>query len=472
MFLWAHLLSDTNSGEPSPVVLYGHKQNDIIGCMLGCGLAHRPYVPIDTSTPADRVSAIIQELKPELIVDFTGVLPEMGRAVFRPEDITKLLHGSIEAESDLTISPETNNDILYILFTSGSTGNPKGVQITHKNLHTYLEGIDPYFYMGDAPLVVLNSLAYSFDGSVGYLYPALYNGYTLYSVERNAFDNLNALFSELRESNINIVMTTPSVMAICASSTRFGRQVLPHMAKFISCGETLPNELARILKTRFGGLEIINTYGPTETTVVVAGLSITDEMINADRPLPVGRAFSGAKLRIAGKDGHGLPNGEQGEIQIIGEFIGAGYHNNPEMTNKVFFTEINSGEKGYRTGDIGYMENDTLYFCYRDDFQIKMHGYRIELGDIENNFLRIGRVSRVAVVPVQKDGAVQYLTAFVELSERIESTDIREISALKKELGRYIANYMIPNKIIIKDKLPINSSGKTDRKTLAAELIK
>ena len=462
--------------DTTPVIIYGHKEIDFIPCMLGCALAGHPYVPVDITFSQSRLELVIEEAEPRVILDFTDTLVIEGCEVLWREQLAQVLTGG---DADMSISdigdtvlPPNPEAIQYVLFTSGSTGRPKGVKIKFSNVESYLGVIYPSFYAGEGEHVVLNSFAYSFDLSVGYIYPALYCGYTLHCTDKRMVENLGELFADLKTSGVQTVVATPSLIEMCNVSQSFGRDILPAVQRFIFCGETLTNELARNIRARFGDAEIINTYGPTEATVLVTVTPITDEMIDAERSLPIGSPRNGQVLRIVDENGNVLPPRERGELQIIGSSVSPGYFKRPDLTSRAFFVDAETGLQGYNTGDICYFDDvdGNYYFCYRNDFQIKLNGYRIELGDVENNLLKIPYVSRAAVIPVMDDGRVVYLAAFVVLSERTEASAVKQQIAIKRDLGQLAASYMVPRKIVIKDDFPVNTNGKTDKKALEAEL--
>jgi len=461
-------LQERYGEDGTPVILYGHKDIDMIPCMLGCSLAGHPYVPIDITFPRSRLQMVVEEIAPRLILDFTGELrPEEGCDILYKDQIAEIL--ARDANSEGVTCPEEES-VCYILFTSGSTGRPKGVEIQFSNLDAYMKDFCPLFCAGEEEHTVLNSLSYSFDVSAGYIYPSLYYGYTLHSVDKRMFENLGELFEDLKTAGIQTVMSTPSIMDMCVVSAKFDQNILPDVKRFIFCGEILTNELARTLKARFAGARVVNTYGPTEATILVTEVTVTEEMIDAGRPLPIGHPLPGTVLRVADERGNPLPPREKGQLQILGPQVGPGYFRRPDLTAKAFFEDAATGARGYNTGDICYFDEGEYYFCHRNDFQIKLNGYRIELGDIEINLTKIPYVSRAAVIPVSEGGKTAYLAAFVVLSERTEASPVKQQIAIKRDLGQFVASYMVPRKIIVKSEFPMNTNGKTDRKALEAEI--
>ena len=196
------------------------------------------------------------------------------------------------------------------------------------------------------------------------------------------------------------------------------------------------------------------------------------DMLKEDGSLPIGFPMKTAIVRIIDENGKELEEGEKGEIVIISPSVSKGYFNNLEKTQKSFFYDYYNGEKcrAYKTGDLGYYKDGRLYYCGRKDFQIKLNGYRIEIEDIENNLIKVSNVKNAAVVPVNKNDKIAYLTAFVELKKENGLSGLKNGIAIKKELQRLIPSYMVPRNIKIINKFPVNVNGKIDRKKLLEAL--
>ena len=193
---------------------------------------------------------------------------------------------------------------------------------------------------------------------------------------------------------------------MCLRDPNFDSSLLPQISLFLFCGETLTNRTAQKLAGRFPDAVIMNTYGPTESTVAVTEVQVTPELTETEIPLPVGRPKPGTWIEIHSPEGARLTDGERGEIVILGNTVSPGYFRRPDLSEPVFFTVSKSGNtvRGYRTGDEGYIKDGMLYYCGRIDLQIKLHGYRIELGDIESNLLKLPGIKNAAAVANMRDG--------------------------------------------------------------------
>lgn len=177
------------------------------------------------------------------------------------------------------------------------------------------------------------------------------------------------------------------------------------------------------------------------------------------------------KVRIVDEKNQDVLDKEKGEIILTGDSISKGYLNNEEMNKKSFFKIEEDGKviNGYRTGDIGYFDQGVIHFCGRSDFQVKLHGFRIELEDVENNIRKVSNVKNVVVVPVKKDGAISHLLAYITLKEDNGLSSLKNSVIIKDELKSFVPAYMIPRTIKIIDEFPKNTSGKIDRKKLMGE---
>lgn len=466
----ANYIEEKMGSDKSPVVVYGHKQPYMIIFFLACVRSGRAYCPEDISVPEDRVKSIIERTGCGIILTAEKEHDVLSGAAAEVIDINKA--EEIEAAQPEMIAEEkavSGSDTFYIIFTSGSTGTPKGVQISADDLDSFTSwsvhlGYGPEDKKG---AVFMNQAPFSFDLSVMDLYTSLASGGTLKTIDRKTQDDMSALMKTFTESHLNYWISTPSFATMCCGMPEFDEEHMPEMRAFLFCGEALTNTTARRLREKFPDAKIVNTYGPTEATCAVTSVDITDEMINADEPLPVGVPGPNTRISICGPDGRELPEGERGEIIISGKNVSTGYFKDQVQTDKVFFDD---DMRHYRSGDEGFIENGQLHFTERMDFQIKYHGYRIELGDIENNLLREPGIDAAAVVPRMREGAVKNLVAFIAGMGKPEDS-FGEGKKIKNLLREKLPDYMIPKKIVFLAKMPVTPNGKADRKALK-EMIK
>lgn len=464
---FARFLLDTLAGDRTPVMIYGHKELSIPVCMFGCLKAGRGYVPVDTTFPPERVRQIAEQVQPKLIVDLVGADVSAPHVLRSDELEAVLAREAAPVARESWLQPEQT---AYILFTSGSTGTPKGVQITARNLDAFREGVKPWLTVQDEGGRFLNEISYSFDVSVCALYDALGRGMTLYTVDKQTLSDPKRLFAALRQSDVDIWVSTPSLAEICVQSEQFNAALLPHVRRFVFCGEVLTQKLAAQMAERFPDIPVLNAYGPTEATVLVTAAQITPSMCDAEQPLPIGYAFSNVTAKIVSSSGEELEDGESGEMLLIGESVSPGYFGRPDLNEKAFFTDAETGLRGYHTGDLCYRKDGLIYYCGRLDSQVKLNGFRVEMEDVENNLTRVENIARAAVLPVMTDGKVTSLTAFILLETPDGLSTLRRGQKIKAALAGVLPSYMIPRRFVVLDAFPLNTNGKIDKKSLAALL--
>ena len=436
--------------EKSPVVVLGHKEPELLVAYLGVIKSGRAYVPVDTVVPPQRVERIAAASGASLVLS--------------PEEIAELSSGQEPAppwrmESD---------DHYYIMFTSGSTGEPKGVPVTYGSLQSFLRWILAEHAFLEGREVFLNVVPYSFDVSVMDTYPALVTGGTVTSVSKAEVANPRQLYQLLAASALTTWVSTPSFAQMCLIEPTFNQGMLPYLGRFLFCGETLAPEVASQLLDRFPAAEVWNTYGPTEATVATTSLRITREILEKYSPLPIGYPMTGSRVVVMDEQRRELPPGERGEIIIAGPNVSPGYLNRPELNESAFF-HLN-GQRAYRTGDWGRYRDDMLFFEGRIDNQIKLNGYRIEPADVEANLRALSGVRDAVVLPVLRQGSVDSLAAFLILNERPALSDFQLACELKVRLTERLPAYMIPRRFSFLETFPMNTNGKADRRKLAEAL--
>ncbi len=476
--------------DRKPIAVYGHKSPDMIVAFLACMKSGRAYCPIDISMSVQRASDILEKIGNDSLI-ITEDLPEGTAGGMTVIDVRELTDASSESagatggaqnESERGGTPNRDietgapgekyrikdDDPCYIIFTSGSTGKPKGVQVSYANLNNFVEwsvdlGGDREAKRGST---FLNQAPFSFDLSVMDLYTCLSTGGRLWMLDKALQTDAEALLSDLEKADINYWVSTPSFVDMLLVDPKFNGELLKDMKAFLFCGEKLTKKTARALLEAFPNSKVVNTYGPTESTVAVTGVEITKEIMEEEGSLPVGTPKAGTEILIKDENGSVLPDGEIGEINILGDTVAIGYYEESPERTKAFFEQDFGGTrlKGYRTGDKGYKKGDMLYCCGRMDLQIKLHGYRIELGDIERNLLMLPGITAAAVLPRTVDETIKSLTAFVT-APTLEDTFANK-KDIKEKLKEFLPSYMIPKKIVFLETMPVNANGKTDRKAL------
>src|SRR5215469_5192399 len=435
------------AGDYSPVVIVGHKEPEMLIGFLGAVKSGRPYIPIDVSIPEERATRIAQN---------SGSV-----AVLAAAQIAALAN----AQSTAKARRVDLDDPFYIIFTSGSTGEPKGVVITLRCLTTFLDWMLKEQKFAPAGETFLNQAPFSFDLSVMDLYLSLGTTGTLFSLEKGQIANLKDLYVALRKSAVTTWVSTPTFAQMCLVERGFDQTMLLQLRRFLFCGETLAPETASRLLDRFPETEVWNSYGPTEATVACASVQITRETIAHYPSLPIGAPMPGAKVFIADENLQPVSSERRGEIIIAGNNVSPGYLGRPDLTGAAFFPMGNL--RAYRTGDWGLMKNGLLFFDGRIDGQVKVNGYRVELGDVEENLRALPAVSDAVVLPVTEKGIARSLAAFVILSIRSSESEFAMGNDLRAQLAKRLPAYMLPGRIFFHDAFPMTANGKTDRRKLA-----
>ncbi len=473
----AAAIVDRYPNNRQPVVVYGHKHPHLLVCFLACVKAGHAYVPVDSSLPEDRVAAIVAAAEPVAVFapeDPTG-LPETEVEVWSGAELESAMARHTAAPDGVAVRPD---EPFYIIFTSGSTGTPKGVQISRSAVNNFTNWITAVeekarLRSPPQPRTIINQAPFSFDLSVMDLMISLATGTTLFSLDRDHIASLKDLFAALAESAATSWVSTPSFADLCLAVPEFSAELLPDLTTFLFCGEALPHATAAELRRRFPGAAVVNTYGPTESTVAVTDVVVDEDILARFPILPVGKARPGTRLLIVGPDAEPMPAGQQGEIVIAGDTVALGYHHRSGLTRKSFGDVTVDGETlwSYRTGDAGVLDEEGyLHFRGRLDFQVKMHGYRIEIEDIEAHLRALEGIHHAVVLPrYGSDGTtVTSLHAVVQPQQMPQGSRLAAVVALKGELKSRLPEYMIPRTIDFTPSMPLTANGKADRAAVAA----
>jgi D-alanine--poly(phosphoribitol) ligase subunit 1 len=446
----ASYLTENFGDDRRPIAVLGHRQPEMLIAFLGIVKSGRPYVPIDTALPQTRIDQIVASSNAALVIT-----PEQIRQFSTSEPRGSMMRLG-------------KNDPFYILFTSGSTGEPKGVIITLNCLEHFINWMLAEHKFDERPEVFLNQAPFSFDLSVMDLYCSLATGGTLFSISRDLIENPKKLYNALAVSGVTTWVSTPSFAQMCLVEDKFAEAMLPRVRRFLFCGESLAPQTAAQLVERFPQANVWNMYGPTEATVATTSINIDATILERYSPLPVGWVMPGTKIFIVDENGVERSGNGRGEIIIAGPNVSPGYIGRPDLTARAFFDY--RGMRAYKTGDLGRFRDSLLFFDGRIDEQIKLSGYRIELGDVEANLRELPTVRDAVVIPVIKSGTAQSLTAFVSLVARNETSDFKLAHNLRSQLGERLPAYMLPRKFVFLDAFPMTANGKVDRTALAKSL--
>lgn len=435
------------------IVVYGHKEELMIACFLACSFAGIAYIPIDSYTPIERVNTIIKQVQPDIVFNIS----DKDNLKYDGEIIHKLKLKEICNNKDINVclTPKLNeNDIYYIIFTSGTTGIPKGVMVSYKNINSFINWYRKIITKNKS--VILNQASFSFDLSVADIYLSLSTGSELVVLDKKIQLDFKKMFDFLKNSHAEIAVMTPSFIELLMMDKNYNSNLMNNLNTLYFCGEILTTTTAKKIFERFENVRIINSYGPTECTVAVTSVEITRKMLKQNE-LPIGNSKENTNIYVVDDNLEVLTEGQVGQLLICGDSVSKGYCN--AKSDK--FLKFNN-ELSYLTGDMGYYKDNMLWYKGRKDRQIKYRGYRIELDDIEKNFYKLKYIDKVIVVPeLDKEKKVKNITAFVKVNENSEKTSVE----IKKDISAYIPGYMRP-KVKLINNIILNINGKIDNKVL------
>ena len=414
------------------------RDSRILCAMLGIMQIGAAYLPLDTSQPKERIEYILKDSGAKLCIT-----EENYASILSSEALNK--KASVCSE-----------DLCYCIYTSGSTGMPKGVMISHGNTEAYVSSLKRIYGAEGVNMPFFTSPGV--DLSVTSLYLPLISGGTVYIYG----EELNKALPEIiSNEKISVIKATPSHMRIMCS-LNLNRE-MKNVKHIIVGGEALYRDDVSEFINHFGKhMAVHNEYGPTETTV-----GCMDYVFNPneeEKTVPIGKPIANTQIYIVDKYMKPVPLGVTGELCIAGDNVGQGYLNRPELTKEKFVENPFGEGKLYKTGDLAYWREDgNIVFVGRNDFQVKINGQRVELGEIESALTSIEGIESAAVI-VRSEDDRQLLCAFYT------GTEI-EISQLRAVLSKKLPRYMVPQAFSHLEEMPLNTSGKTDRRALEQKQV-
>jgi amino acid adenylation domain-containing protein len=485
----ARLLRDSGCSRGDRVCLLAPKSAASIVAILGIYKADCVYVPLDPASPAARLSKMVGSAEPRCILgagpvaplldelfeigtmcDWTGVgwlEPHQAagrrfRSDFDSRDTTGY-------STEVPVSENRPHDAAHLLFTSGSTGMPKGVIITHANVIEFIEWAVKYFgftaadrHSGHPPL--------HFDLSMLDIFGTLAAGAALYLVppDLTLFPNKAADF--IRKHELTQWFSVPSLLTYMANMDVIRFNDFPSLKRLLWCGEVLATPTLIHWMRRLPHVTFTNLYGPTETTIASSYYTVATCPQTDTEPIPIGYACEGESLHVLDGDHRPVTAGVIGDLYIGGAGLSPGYWRNAEATRVAFVRNVSSADHSqrlYRTGDLAVRgANGEVYFRGRADSQIKSRGHRVELGEIETALDTLSGIEHCAVVAIPSAHFDGYTICCAYVASR---DHVVTAAMLRKELASKLPAYMVPTEWLALPQLPMNANGKVDRPFLKNE---
>lgn len=444
--------------EATPGQLIGvhlERSLDMLVAVIAIMRAGHAYLPLDPDFPPERLAQMITDSKVATVVSQSSLREAAPPGDYRRIDID--LFEAPQDTGDALPEPVMGGgaDRIYVLYTSGSTGRPKGVVLEHRNVVNFLLSMaqEPGLAEADRLLCVTTL---SFDISGLELYLPLITGATVVIAERDDVIDGERLRQLLDAHAITVMQATPTTWRLLLEADW---QPAPGFKALVG-GEALPIDLARALAGACG--EVWNMYGPTETAI----WSTCYRLPPSGAPVLIGRPIANTLVYVLDKALRPVPPGIPGELFIAGAGVARGYLDRPDLTAERFLPDPLAGDSGgtmYRTGDMGrYLSDGNIEFRQRADNQIKIRGFRVELGEIEVAICDLDGVRQVVCKVFEARPGAGHLVAYVQP----ESDAVPAADEIRRHLVRFLPAYMVPQKYVVVDKFPLTPNGKIDRRQL------
>jgi amino acid adenylation domain-containing protein len=451
----------------TPIATFLDRDIRCIESYLGIVYSGHAYAPIDSLLPDDRIINILKVLSPEIIVTnskwtekVNALVSQLGYEcnVLKYED---LLCTDVNSEKLISIQQSfVATDPLYVIFTSGSSGIPKGVITSHGSLINYIEAYSEMMNIDEQDRLG-NQSPLDYIAAIRDIYVPLYKGSYTYIIPKEYFMQPRKLVECLNKKRITCVGWSASALVVLSKLKIFKEEPLKYLKKICFSGSVIPNFVLNEWQTNLPNSTFVNQYGPTEATASCTYFKL-DHVVNLDEQIPIGQPYKNYKVFLLEDDGKICSSGEMGEICVGGPVLALGYYGDSERTKKSFIqnpTQHNYIDLIYKTGDFGvYNSQGNLEFIGRKDRQIKYLGHRVELDEVECAALKNTHIYEAAVI-FDNEKEVIYLFYVGDEEKKDLILDLR----------KQIPSFMVPRKVIKLDEIPKLPNGKVDYKFLASK---
>lgn len=421
------------------------------------------YVPLDPELPAEKLQSILQDTGFPYILGDASDADRLAEVAYSGVYIDTE-NASLTAEEKTVLPTVGDDDPVYMVYTSGSTGKPKGVLKSHASVCSYIEAFCDTFSF-DEEEVIGNQTPFFFDASAKDFFLMLKTGAELHVIPTEKFSMPTELIEYMNQRKITYACWVPTAISIVAQMNPFSLVKPEYLRRLFFVGEVMPVKHLNKWRCALPDLQYVNLYGQSELAGICCYYEVSGALDDADA-LPLGIPLANSRIYLMDADAVITEPHKTGELYIVSSALALGYYRDAEKTAQSFLWKDfgNGPERCFRTGDLAYYDaNGNLMFASRSDYQIKHMGHRIELGEIETVADSLPQIERCCCIynPERRK-----IVLFCSLENGKEATEQEIKSALKAKLSAY----MVPGKVKILERLPVNANGKIDRQTLKGQL--
>ncbi len=415
----------------------------MIASMFAVLKSGRAYVPVEPFFPQDRIAFMMEDAGVDVILTMSRHADKLKKIPYI------VIESNIEIEDTGMECGAKPGDLAYVLYTSGSTGKPKGVSVRNENVCHYIRAFRNEFHPSDEDIMLQYSVC-SFDIFVEEVFTTLCSGAALAIPSEETKKDMKKLMDYVEEKQITMISGFPYLLLEMNSLPK----IPVCLRLLISGGDVLR---ASYITNLVSQVEIYNTYGPSETTVCASYFRCNDVKPLEDGTYPIGKGVLGTTIKILDEHLSPVADGEVGEICILGGGVSSGYIGDRRKENEAF-VKCEDGSMLYRSGDLGYLLPDgNIAFLHRKDTQVMILGKRVEPTEVEDVLCNCPEIKAACVKPYADEHNLSYLVAYIVLNQSKAN-----LSTLKKEMARFLPNYMIPEFFVKMQNLPLNANGKID----------
>ncbi len=447
----AGVLRKKGVGRDDVVAILLNRSLEMIIGVLAIIKAGGAYLPIDLDYPESRIGYLLKDSQARILLTNTELKKEISSDIELLDVNAKQLYSGIARGLENINKP---TDLLYIMYTSGSTGQPKGVMITHQNVNRLISNSNMLIIDRQDRILPTGSLA--FDASTFEIWGGLLNGASLYLVTKEDILSIERFADILDSYQITMIWLTAPLFNQMVEANPL---IFRGLHKLLVGGDALSPKHINLVRECCPDVTVINGYGPTENTTFTT-YQIIDQKYESS--IPIGKPVSNTQVYVLDRNLNLLPIGVYGELCIAGDGLARGYLNQPELNSEKFVDNpFQPGEKMYRSGDlVRWFADGTLEFKGRIDFQVKIRGFRVEPGELEKQLVEHPEIREVLIIVNQSESGEKYLSAYYTAQKQINTADLRSYLTAK------LPDYMIPKYFVQLDLFPLTVNGKIDRQAL------